>query len=146
MDETSTQKPQKLDHVRVSEATRKDARETAEIKWEQLDKERDRLTKEKMEIETELSLLDANKNNEIAKAYRSRNPAEKTSQVSSRFKKVRINLIRRKSEVESRLAEVKGQMGEKSKSRRGFQDVDALLRIESLLRIIVEKLCNDTKQ
>lgn len=125
-----------------------------QVLLDKLENEQKDLLIEKQRIEAELSKISSRKADKLAAIYRRRMHRSEaiaaTNEVQSEFNNERSKLIQDKAAVEERLHDIKRQRSSsyhrsqvRSQVRERVlerEDVKALLRIESLLERILEKM------
>jgi len=126
----------------VSEHSRESGRTPVHVLAQRLMDEKDALIKEKVQIESELSLLSADKCDDMArKAYRDGNcNASMAMQIKSDYTRKRHDLLKRKKGIEERVLHIKATLQEKNLIEKKMPTVMVLERIEDLLIRILVKL------
>lgn len=125
----------------VSQYSREAGRVPVHVLHEQLENERKKLINEKQKIEAELSDIASRKADSLANVYRRRmcrsDAIVATNEIQSNFNKERSKLIRDKAAIDERLHDIKRRL---SATTDTPEDVKVLLRIESLLERILDRV------
>ena len=125
----------------VSQYSREAARVPVHVLHERLENERKKLIGEKQRIEAELSEIASRKADKLAAVYRRRmhksDAIAATNEIQSDFNDERSKLIRDKAAIDERLHDIKRRFSATADVR---EDVKVLLRIESLLERILDKV------
>ena len=125
----------------VSQHSRESGRIHVHELHERLVNERTKLLGEKSQIEAKLSEIESKRLDKISEVYRRKLQKSQsiaaTVEIQSEFNESRAKLIRDKSAIEERLHDIKRRMSSTNNVR---EDVKVLLRIESLLEQILDRL------
>ncbi len=140
--------PQKMESVRVSEASRRDARSAPDVKWESFQDEFEWLLAEKKRIESQLSLFNkaamAKAQLDIRKKYA--NNHEKSIGEWMRTKigleGERSILVNRKNEIELRIMEIRARVKAEKKSERSkeLNWTDAAMELKDAIDLLTNEM------